>query len=129
MRVLYLDQYPQLVKSLFGPDDEVHVEMQFFGIDRNEVYNSKGNPLVLDYVKEWGSTYDLIVIGNNLGAGIAKAQALERSARNRVVICWHDEPSEHNIAPYRALGYRHFTTRERLVEYILEDPELYAESA
>lgn len=120
MRVLWLDQYPQLAKPLFGPDDELHCEAPFFGIDRNEVYNLEGNPDVLRYIRARGSTYDLIVIGNNLKAGIPKAAALDPSVRHRAVVVWHDEPNEWDKDPYLALGYQHFTTRSSLVDYVLD---------
>lgn len=63
--------------------------------------------------------YDVIVIGNNRGVGVLKAQLIPQSLRERVVIVWNLKPDDHDTAPYRELGYRHFSSRDSL-EYYLE---------
>lgn len=71
--------------------------------------------------------YSLIVIGNNLGAGLRKAAVISESMRNKCVIVWNDLPGSRELEPYQQLGYTRFTTRRYFEQYLEEHPELLAE--
>lgn len=130
MRVLILDLHELHAIRGLSSGDEVHVEKALFGFTTSysEVYDLAGNPRVLKYIEDTGPSYHLIIIGNNTGAGLPKAQALDPSMRLRAIICWNDEPTRLDTAPYRALGYQHFVGRANLARYILEHPEIYAQN-
>lgn len=65
-------------------------------------------------------TFDVIVIGNNMGAGVVKAEVLSEACRSKVVVVWLDTPNEAATLPYRELGYTHFARRKDLEEYLQE---------
>jgi hypothetical protein len=85
--------------------------------DRDSVYQPT-TPL-LEKIREITETgqIDLVVIGNNLGAGIAKARHVARSLRRRTIIMAN---SWVPVSDYKPLGYTRFTKRDDLHIQLLE---------
>jgi hypothetical protein len=67
-----------------------------------------------------GGTFDAVLIGNNLGAGITSAELLLEDLRKKTIIAWNwRRPNEE--APYEALGYSHFVDRGKCVAAIMSN--------
>jgi len=64
---------------------------------------------------------DLVVIGNNLGAGVKKAEAVAKKMRDRTIILWNRyTPGCPEEKHYRELGITRFASRSDLPKEILE---------
>lgn len=61
---------------------------------------------------------DVVILGNNLGAGLAKAVHIAGDMRSRTIVVWNDPPHEAVTAPYRTLGFTRFCTRTELAETV-----------
>lgn len=60
--------------------------------------------------------YDVIVVGNNLGAGLVKARYIDKRLIGRVVVVFNDKPK--GTEGYRALGIKQFKERLKLWEHV-----------
>jgi hypothetical protein len=72
--------------------------------------------------KSKSSDIDLIIIGNNMGAGVDKARALTPEACPKTIVVWNDYLPGTEL-PYAELGYRYFASRadfETIKRYISE---------
>jgi hypothetical protein len=63
---------------------------------------------------------DIVVIGNNNGAGLYKAAYVNPTLRERTVIIWNLYTPGLDDAEYKALGYTRFLSRHKLHEVIRE---------
>jgi len=63
---------------------------------------------------------DLVVIGNNMGAGQKFAKVVAEPLRSRAIVVWNSEPREGDKRPYEALGLSHFGARHELGRLIVE---------
>lgn len=57
--------------------------------------------------------YGAVVLGNNLGAGVEKAMAIDVRLRDRTFVAWNG-PTMRERDTYERLGYAHFHTRSDL---------------
>ena len=84
--------------------------------DRKVVYASDPRPELVDRIRTLtrSGKVDYVVIGNNCGAGVELAMAVDRCLRaERSCVVWNVcLPGEEQ--PYAALGYRHFLSRFHL---------------
>lgn len=121
MKVLVLDSWGTGLSQVAPDDNDVHVEAEMFPFV--DVYTPAA--IVLEYIQTYASDYGLIIIGNNLGAGLLKAKFVPQDMRSRCVVVWNDEPAPATSAPYKAMGYKHFTSRQNLRVFLKEHPEIY----
>lgn len=62
--------------------------------------------------------FDFVVIKNNMGVGVEKANAVDQSMRDKVIIVWNSEPSDSEKRPYQELSVKHFTTVLEFTKYL-----------
>jgi len=66
--------------------------------------------------------FDAIIVQNNMGIGVDKAEAIDKSALKKVIVVWNSEPGDYDKAPYQKLGITHFSSvfqlRKCLDEFI-----------
>jgi hypothetical protein len=63
---------------------------------------------------------DIVVIGNNNGAGLYKAVCVANELRSKTIIIWNVYVPGHDEKEYQRLGYTHFASRGNLYKSILE---------
>lgn len=63
--------------------------------------------------------FDIIIVGNNNGAGLAKVHHIPSDQLDKVIVVWA-EYEEGKTIPYRKLGIKHFSTRVGVAKKILE---------
>lgn len=54
--------------------------------------------------------FDAIIIQNNMGIGLEKAEAVDKSALKKIIVVWNSEPKDYEKAPYQKLGITHFAS-------------------
>lgn len=122
MLVLTLDRHVHMyIDAVLPPEAQLYPEEEMF--ENADSYGA--DPRVLEHLRSHSASYDLIIIGNNLGAGLVKASRVPPGMRERVVIVWNDAPNEYTTAPYKAMGYRHFSRRMDLMKFLENNPEIY----
>ena len=52
---------------------------------------------------------DVVVIQNNMGAGVGKAKAVDPYMRGKTIISWNTTPASSDKTPYLSLGIKYFT--------------------
>ena len=62
---------------------------------------------------------DIVVIGNNMGAGVAKAQAVVDKMKEMTIVVWNSY-HKGDEQPYTDLGLKHFGSRKDLPQLITE---------
>ena len=65
-------------------------------------------------------SFDLIVVGNNMGTGLSRASAVWHEVRPKTVIVWNDPPTTIATEPYRGLGFTKFTSRPDITKNFLK---------
>ncbi|MEK7172803.1 MAG: hypothetical protein AAB740_02405 [Patescibacteria group bacterium] len=60
-------------------------------------------------VTEKKGAYDYIIIQNNMGIGVDKANAVAQEMRSKVIVVWNSKPTDSDTRPYRELKIKHFT--------------------
>lgn len=120
LKVLVLDSWGIGVWWI-ADEENVDVEAEMF--PDVDVYAAEHR--VLEFIREHAADYGLVIIGNNLGAGVFKAAFVPEAMWNRSVVVWNDEPTESMKAQYKQLGYQHFTSRRNLSEFLEQHPEIY----
>lgn len=58
---------------------------------------------------------ELVILGNNLGAGLAKARAIAPRLQDKTIVLWNNNRAR-DEQPYAQLGFRHFGDRGDIVE-------------
>jgi hypothetical protein len=120
LKVLVLDGFDPINKHL-SADTTTHVEVQLF---RGTSEYTAQEPLLSFLRALQPYSYDLIIIGNNQGSGVTKAEAIPVALRPRAVVTWNDAPGG-RVEAYRRLGYTHFVTRDKLLNYLDKRPQVY----
>jgi hypothetical protein len=59
-----------------------------------------------------------VVIGNNMGKGVPKAEAVAEPMRKKACIVWNSKPSSIDEAPYKTLGFENFMSRFELTDHL-----------
>ena len=72
----------------------------------------------IHHLEKWACDYKAIIICNNNGAGEHRAKLIPLEMRKMTVITWSSNPSESMKAPYRELGFQHFTTQRQAENYL-----------
>lgn len=123
IRVLIVDN----MMLELGLEAETAIDLETRLFSRTDTYVV--NPKVVAYLKALKpDDYDLIVVGNNNGAGVEKAAAMPVALRSRTVIVWNSIPGAINRGEYEAMGFIHFSTRESLWRYLRANPAIYGSS-
>lgn len=119
LHVLYLDEDLEFLVAFNPTAIFVHVTTEF-QLGSNNVYAKADGDLChkINWILQ-DQEFDLVIIGNNLSAGISKATAIPETMKNRTIIVWNDSAFDH-MSAYTALGLRHFTTRTNLWTKIQE---------
>lgn len=122
VRVLFLDDAPWFLPNLEKDDVKLQVEkegswgtMDVYSAPRSlceEITRLTAEGLV-----------DLVVVGNNCGAGIPKAQAIAPCLREKTIVVWNSYYTGLD-RPYAVLGFKHFGSRSKLCELIPKVLEL-----
>lgn len=64
-----------------------------------------------------GGEVDFVVVGNNMGAGVAKARAVANGMKDKTIVVWNSY-RQGDEAPYAALGLKHFGSRLDLEQMV-----------
>lgn len=85
-----------------------------------EPYYSGFKETIKDFTEN--KKVNLIIIGNNCGAGVFKAEAVADDIKDKTIIVWHDlcEDEQEKTWPYRRLGFRHFAERKDMKQTVLK---------
>jgi hypothetical protein len=62
---------------------------------------------------------DVIILGNNVKAGLKKARYLTEAQIAKTVVVWQETPTDAGTAEYRQLGFKHFSSRTNVNKAIL----------
>ena len=74
-----------------------------------------------DWLETNASRFNIIVIGNNKGAGIQKAARIPQAIRPRTLIVWTDLPKDReSYQPYKDLGCTNFCTRRGFEDWLVK---------
>ena len=115
LKVLLLEKYADHLPDLSarGITTEVTQERAW----NHNLYEA--NEKTLAKIKELTASknFDIVVLGNNLGAGIVKAASIHPRLHSRTVVVWNDDGLG-GKAEYEKLGFRNFMTRDSLEAYI-----------
>lgn len=117
----------RIVKVLFLDDVWVLPNLTSYGIEFEEIRESQWNtnvysaPVeVCEAVKKLtaAKAVDIVVIGNNMGAGVAKAKAVADDMKEMTVVVWN---SYHQGVerPYASFGLKRFGARTDIRQLIL----------
>ncbi len=116
VKVLFLDDAPWFLPDLtsHGIKLEVIQEGRWGAMD---VYYA--SPEVCEAVKKLtaGKEVDLVVVGNNMGAGVPKARCIADDIKEMTVVVWNSY-YRGDEAPYAALGLKRFGSRTDLPQLI-----------
>jgi len=116
VKVLFLDDAPWFLPDLtsHGVKLEVIQEGQWGTMD---VYSAPAE--VCEAVKKLtaGKEVDVVVVGNNIGAGVPKAEAIADDMKGMTIVVWNSY-HKGNEAPYAALGLKRFGSRSDLEQMI-----------
>ncbi|MFA5961449.1 MAG: hypothetical protein WC848_02070 [Parcubacteria group bacterium] len=119
LRVLYLDEDLQFLVEFNPTATSINATTEF-QLGSDNVYRQASGDLCHNI--EWilkDQDFNLVVIGNNLGAGISKAKAVPETMKNQTIIVWNHSTFDH-MSIYADLGFQHFTTRTSLWTKIQE---------
>ncbi len=116
VKVLFLDDAPWFLPDLtsHGVKLEVIQEGQWGTMD---VYSAPAE--VCEAVKKLtaGKEVDIVVVGNNMSAGVAKAKAVADDMKDMTVVVWNF--FHHGVErPYAAIGLKRFGSRNDLRQLI-----------
>lgn len=78
---------------------------------------------LMSFLKELTEdSYDLIIVGNNMGAGLLIVKALPAFLRDRVVVVWNRATSVQDAEcwQYPQEAVQHFAVRSELTKYLKE---------
>lgn len=60
---------------------------------------------------------DLVILGNNVGTGLANAKFIADAMKEKTIVVWYDY-SLGQEAPYADMGFKHFCSRNDLEKLI-----------
>jgi hypothetical protein len=116
VKVLFLDDAPWCLPNLSqkGIELEVIRESEWGTMD---VY--KAPPHVCEAVKQLTEEkkVDLVIVGNNMGAGVLKAQAIAEDMKEKTIVVWNFYTLGVE-QPYAAFGLKHFCSRKNLSKMV-----------
>jgi len=122
VKILLLSSIQPIASNIRNELAKRGVEVEFvpnilFG--RDEVYNS--SPAICRMVTDLTSRgeVDLVVIANNLGAGIEKARAVAENMRDKTIVFWTGDFGTDNV-PYKQLGITRFGMTATIQESVAE---------
>lgn len=119
VKVLLLDGVPECLPEL----DMFNVKLDIIPeilLGAHDLYSPP--PELCEFVRRVTSInlVDLVVIGNNLGAGLVKAQAVAEDMKPKTIVTWNTyRKGEERL--YLAHGLRHFCSR---IDLPLKVPEV-----
>jgi hypothetical protein len=120
VKVLLLDDAPWFLPDLEAQGVKIEVIQEgLWGT--LSVYEAR--PKTLEIIKRLteNKEVDLIVVGNNMGAGVPKAMAIADAMKEQTIVVWNYY-CKGDEAPYSAIGFKQFGSRtalERLVPALL----------
>lgn len=120
VKVLFLDDAPWFLPDLTPHGVELEVVQEgTWGM--MSVYSAPTQ--VCEAVKKLTANkeVDIVVVGNNMGAGVPKARAVADDMKEMTIVVWNSY-YQGVEAPYDGLGLKHFGSRsdlERLIPAML----------
>lgn len=116
LKILLLDKYADGIPDL--ADRGIAVQVTHERDWNKNVYEAPRT--AIEKIEELTklSNFDIVVIGNNLGAGVLKAMAVHKRLRHRTVVVWNDDIFK-GKEEYEKLGLHRFMPRHHLRNYIV----------
>lgn len=62
--------------------------------------------------------FDLVILGNNLGAGLKKGSHIANKLKEKTIVVWGSYTDEETV-PYQQQGFSHFSQRVNVEDEIL----------
>jgi hypothetical protein len=114
--ILFLDGFLQLLSDSADSGPKLHVTNE----SQWNPDKFKAPPALLTNIESftWRNDFDLVILGDNDGVGLLKAQAIAPKTRPRTVVVW-DDYKLGDEAPYVALGFKQFMSRRTLADHLL----------
>jgi len=110
VRVLYLDHFP--FHEAWPQERGLRLDMTLESSWDSKPYDCTPENAEAIARLTTSRHFDVIVLGNNLGAGARKAQFIAPNRRSKVIVVYNGEP--HHIEQYKQLGIHHFSDRLKL---------------
>ncbi|MSR78847.1 MAG: hypothetical protein EXS59_01750 [Candidatus Taylorbacteria bacterium] len=96
------------------PGVRLEVIEAFAGAKRCSCYDP--DPVLCEKIKTMTANreVDIVVIGNNRGAGLEKAKAIAQHLQDQTIVTFFDKPHEGMTREYVEMGFKHFCIRRDL---------------
>jgi len=109
---------PDLEIELVNPIDELSGEADRLPISERYYWteDSEVEAIVRRLTRK--EHFDLVIIGNNKGAGLRKAACVKPSMRAASVVILWNSFGYRDTKPYENMGYTHFCTRDQYSKFL-----------
>ncbi len=116
VKVLLLDKYADYLQDLSARDITMEVTHEL--VWNPNVYEATKATIAKIQELTAIRSFDIVVLGNNLGAGIIKASAIHQRLHGRTVVVWNDEYFA-GREKYETLGFKKFMARSSLRAFVI----------
>ena len=102
MRILLLDHEVFYIPEEFRSKVERPFHGRFYEV----------NGMLSKIVCLLGEPFDIVILGNNMGAGVTIAQNIPEALRSKTIVVWNYYPIPRDVKEYEKLGLSHFCGRQ-----------------
>lgn len=114
----------KFLDDCYSEKEKIAQEMPMYSDDAE--YFSGFKETIKDFTEN--KKVDIIIIGNNRGAGVFKAEAVADDMKDKTIIVWHDlcgdefdeRDEQEKTWPYRRLGFKCFALRRDMKQAVLK---------
>ena len=119
MRILTLDDvdYAWELESLLETTTEIEEVMEPCFYPGEEFWAYNPTQKTFDWIEEQDDNFDVIILGNNLGAGLAKAEHISKELLPLTIVVYHEGRTV-DQRPYNQRGVYRFAARNLVAKEI-----------
>jgi hypothetical protein len=125
MKILVLDADDMSLGQLSVDVEKIDVEGNLFPEMATDPYTPPSQFFLNFLAQLQPGSYDLVVVGNNLGAGLAKVASLPVAFHAHTIIVFNNAPDPATKLSYLTLGYRYFVLRDQLITWLEANRQVY----
>lgn len=120
-RVLFLDGlWREFFPHILGDMGEIRLEVvSSLVLEEADAYKVEEQECEVVKNLTGGGAVDMVIVGNNNGAGVKRAGAIAEGMKEMTIIVWNDYEKGLE-APYHSMGFKHFGSRSDLKKLIAE---------
>jgi hypothetical protein len=111
IKILCIDD-TSLNSSIIENKYGIKIKVIYEVYDGEEINSYKVDPRICEMIEKTGDKFDLIIIGNNLGAGIEKTKYVPDNMKEKTIIIFNF-PIPQDIIPYKEMGFNYFASRNQ----------------